>query len=151
MLPASGSTVQIKILKHWLHRCDKWHNCTQPSAIKPHDIRMPTRLLDLGAGDTVTLRLDCREVREGKRFTALTHCWGDTKIHEPLSLRKDNYKQWQRPMDINSLPKTYRDAIHITRSIGIRCLWIDSLCIIKDDELDREAEIQNMEDVFTFA
>lgn len=28
------------------------------------------------------------------------------------------------------LPRTIRDALEVTRSIGYRFLWVDSLCII---------------------
>ena len=32
---------------------------------------------------------------------------------------------------MTSLPKLYRDAVTITRELGVRYLWIDSLCIIQ--------------------
>ncbi|RSM05408.1 hypothetical protein CDV31_009560 [Fusarium ambrosium] len=42
------------------------------------------------------------------------------------------------------LPRTFRDALNITRPLGIRYLWIDSLCIIQDDPEDWQAEaVQN--------
>ncbi|KAJ5802154.1 uncharacterized protein N7503_004604 [Penicillium pulvis] len=40
------------------------------------------------------------------------------------------------------LPQTFQDAIQLTRRLGIRYLWIDSLCIIQDsheDWLDQSA------------
>ena len=150
-LPLPGSDVQVKLLKQWLRRCDKWHRCNKPSSIKPHTTRMPTRLVDLGNENVNTPRLDCRRTRSDTRFTALTHRWGDTDIHEPFYLQKGRLKEWQRSMDLDHLPKTYQDAIHITRSLGIRYIWIDALCIVQDDRTDLESEIQKMEDVFTFA
>ncbi|KAK7718842.1 hypothetical protein SLS57_005952 [Botryosphaeria dothidea] len=40
------------------------------------------------------------------------------------------------------LPKTFRDAITVVRSLGFRYIWIDSLCIVQDDldEWLRESE-----------
>jgi len=32
----------------------------------------------------------------------------------------------------SELPETFRDAVQVTRELGIRYLWIDSLCIIQD-------------------
>lgn len=46
------------------------------------------------------------------------------------------------------LPKTFRDAVIITRTLGVRYLWIDSLCIIQDDVKDWETESKNMAEVF---
>lgn len=42
-----------------------------------------------------------------------------------------------------NLPKTFRDAVTVTRKLGVRYLWIDSLCIIQDDPDDwlREAAV----------
>jgi hypothetical protein len=34
------------------------------------------------------------------------------------------------------LPATFRDAVIVTRALGIRYLWIDSLCIMQDSEDD---------------
>ncbi len=32
-----------------------------------------------------------------------------------------------------SLPRTFRDAVHVARKLGIRYIWIDSLCIVQQD------------------
>lgn len=37
---------------------------------------------------------------------------------------------------LNSLPKTFRDAIIVTRALNIRYLWIDALCIVQDESED---------------
>jgi len=44
---------------------------------------------------------------------------------------------------IDDLSNTFRDAVRITRELGGRYLWIDSLCIIQDNEDDwaREAKV----------
>lgn len=45
-------------------------------------------------------------------------------------------------------PRTFRDAILITRALGYRYLWIDSLCIIQDSE-DWFHEASTMGDVYS--
>ncbi|KAH8749115.1 heterokaryon incompatibility protein-domain-containing protein [Diaporthe sp. PMI_573] len=53
---------------------------------------------------------------------------------------------------INILPATFRDAVTVTRKLGIRYLWIDSLCICQGDEQgdkdDWASEAEKMQDVF---
>jgi hypothetical protein len=49
---------------------------------------------------------------------------------------------------VNTLPKTYQDAILITRQLGRRYIWIDSLCIIQDSKSDWESEAAKMADVY---
>ena len=38
------------------------------------------------------------------------------------------------------LSQTFKDVINVTRKLGIRYLWIDSLCIVQDDKNDWESE-----------
>jgi Heterokaryon incompatibility protein (HET) len=40
--------------------------------------------------------------------------------------------------------KPFLDAIVVTKALGLRYLWIDSLCIIQDDEDDWLAESKTM-------
>jgi len=42
------------------------------------------------------------------------------------------------------LPKMFQDAVAYTQRMGIRYIWIDSLCIIQDDSLDWQAESSKM-------
>lgn len=46
------------------------------------------------------------------------------------------------------MPKTFRDVVQITRELGLRYLWIDSLCIIQDDHEDRVRESARMGQVY---
>ncbi|KAL9032058.1 MAG: hypothetical protein Q9214_008126, partial [Letrouitia sp. 1 TL-2023] len=45
---------------------------------------------------------------------------------------------------MQTLPKTFRDAIQVTRKLHIRWLWIDSLCIIQDSPEDWETQAAQM-------
>jgi len=47
------------------------------------------------------------------------------------------------------LPKTIRDAIEITRQLGIRYIWIDALCIVQDDRLDWASESAKMGAIYS--
>lgn len=64
-------------------------------------------------------------------YVALSHCWGKfpmlTTTTATLEERKSGIK-W------SELPKTFQDAIRVTKVLGIRYIWIDSLCILQDDQ-----------------
>jgi hypothetical protein len=47
-----------------------------------------------------------------------------------------------------SLPKTFQEAIIVTRALGVEYIWIDSLCIIQDDIQDWRYESSQMCDVY---
>lgn len=47
-----------------------------------------------------------------------------------------------------SLPNMFRDAVIIVRALGLRLLWIDSLCIIQDSREDWEVQSTVMGDIY---
>ncbi|EAT80540.1 hypothetical protein SNOG_12128 [Parastagonospora nodorum SN15] len=49
---------------------------------------------------------------------------------------------------VSELPKTFSDAIDISRVLGIQYLWIDSLCIIQDDQADWEKHVEIMASIY---
>lgn len=51
---------------------------------------------------------------------------------------------WKRDISFADLPQNYKDAITITRYLGIRYLWIDSLCIIQDGMDEWHAELRRL-------
>ena len=53
-----------------------------------------------------------------------------------------------RHRQILDLPLTFRQAILIAKKVGIRYLWIDSLCILQDDPDDKTKEIAIMGEVY---
>jgi hypothetical protein len=49
------------------------------------------------------------------------------------------------------MPMTFKDAIMVTRNLGIRYLWIDSLCILQDSEADWAIEASRMADIYRYS
>lgn len=52
---------------------------------------------------------------------------------------------------MGDLPSTFQDAVSLTRSLKMRYLWIDSLCIIQDDRQDWRIESSRMCDMYSNA
>ena len=50
-----------------------------------------------------------------------------------VKLTKNNVET-MKSIQIQTLPKNFQDAVVITRQLGCRYLWIDSLNIIQDDD-----------------
>lgn len=48
----------------------------------------------------------------------------------------------------SSLPSTFRDALLLTCGLGIRYLWINSICIIQDNREDREMGAARMVEMY---
>ncbi|KAL8330197.1 hypothetical protein RB593_001280 [Gaeumannomyces tritici] len=55
-----------------------------------------------------------------------------------------------RAMPLDELPPSFRNAITITRQLGIQYLWIDALCITQDSmDVDWPKEAAKMEHYYT--
>lgn len=90
-------------------------------------------------------------------YIALSHPWGDTSAYKPFrTLRKDPKKNrdvdsFKRSIPEKDLPATFKDAVDCTRKLGLRYLWIDSICIVQGTGGDFEEEAKRMEGVFSGA
>jgi hypothetical protein len=56
--------------------------------------------------------------------------------------------QYMKGLDKDRLPQTILDAIEVAKSIPVRYLWVDALCILQDSEEDKTVEIANMENIY---
>lgn len=79
------------------------------------------------------------------KYVALSHCWGKTKA--PI-LKIHMLRTMTLGIDWQRLSKTFQDAIIVTRRLGFRYLWIDSLCIIQDSPEDWVKESGTMQNVY---
>jgi hypothetical protein len=106
----------------------------------------PTRFIDVGPMDgSVEPRLVESPGITGA-YATLSHCWGIGA--KPLVTETATLLQRLTSIAIDTMPKTFADAVQITRLLGIRALWIDSLCIIQDSKTDWERESACMDDVY---
>lgn len=97
---------------------------------------MPARLLDLEPGPLVYDLIRLIVVPSGFKepYATLSYCWGDA---QNLRLTEDVLYEFTNKGILRSrLPATIRDACDLCVGIGIRYLWVCSLCIVQDLELD---------------
>jgi len=106
---------------------------------------MPTRLLNVGS-DAASPHVHVQETK-GKIgiYAALSYCWG---VSEQPTTLKSNLASRERQIILKELPQTVQDAVYVVRSLNIQFLWIDALCIIQDDEVDKRIEIQEMGSIY---
>ena len=79
------------------------------------------------------------------RYAALSHCWGS---FQPLVSIKNDIKARKQGLYQDELPRIFRDAVELCRELRVAYLWIDSLCIIQDDDSDWTIESSKMQDIY---
>jgi hypothetical protein len=84
---------------------------------------------------------------EGEGYVALSYVWGRTNN---IMTKKENVEFFSSEGAFSNviLPKTIRDAISLTNALGHRYLWVDSLCIVQDDDKVKLQLIANMDIVY---
>lgn len=141
----TGSDEAVAWAKSRLHECKSQHpaccsNCTLGLPL------LPTRILDLGDMDFegCSFQSPMLLVTKGDmrgEYACLSHCWGPPEA-KPLDSTTETVDTYQTDgIPWSELPKTFQEVMVFTRKLGIRYLWIDSLCIIQNDADDwfREA------------
>lgn len=68
-------------------------------------------------------------------YATLSHCWSETDPKFPRLL-KSNMRNWLNGIPIDDLPLAIQDAVEVAYRNNIHYLWIESLCITQDDEVD---------------
>ena len=95
----------------------------------------------------VVLRDTTNEPERYKTYMTLSHRWSQERI---LRLESTNLTYFTNGVPISALPKTFQDAVLVTRKIGLRYLWIDALCIIQGPSRDDwMAEAPRMADIYS--
>lgn len=133
-----------------LDKCFSHQKCCQTLSgsrqFDPRQVALPTRCIDvlqpgLHIAETGSITAS---------YLILSHRWAPET--EACATTTDNI-ELRRRGDIDglaSLPKTFRDTFDIARGLGIRYVWIDSLCIIQrgDDGVDWTQEAPKMADYY---
>lgn len=88
---------------------------------------------------------------ECPRFLALSYTWGKTKN---FLTKKNNINHARKPGALltgpifKNTPETIRNAIAFTKALGETRLWVDSLCIIQDDEAALLHDLRHMHRIY---
>lgn len=146
-MDANQSSTFWDQIKSWIADCGRKHRLCPLIVEAPPDL--PTRVLRITKHDgRCDVHLHQAVEKEKARYAALSHCWGES---QPLTTTKGTLVEHTKGIAWADLPKIFKDAVQATNALDIEYLWIDSLCIIQDDEEDWRKESANMKNIFGFS
>lgn len=81
-------------------------------------------------------------------WACLSHRWNQTTVDRRTTAR--NVASRFQFLSLDDLTATGRGALDLTRRLGVRWLWVDSLCIIQegDDDADLNKELSKMGEIY---
>ncbi|KAI0333419.1 HET-domain-containing protein [Cubamyces sp. BRFM 1775] len=143
-----GSSRTLYLAKACINVCMHAHERCLGISPRPSDALpppQPTRLVDCSKPTypRIVLSNGTRRI-----YAALSYVWGESQPHRTT---KSNLSSYITGIDPVTLPQTIRDAIHVTHQLGIYFLWVDSLCIIQDSQVDKYRELASMRDIYRYA
>jgi heterokaryon incompatibility protein (HET) len=137
---SQGAAEQVK---SWIHECES-QQCGKDGGFYK-DKFLPTRVIDIGLESSRNPRMVETHGSKGV-YATLSYCWGRQK---GTTLRRDNISQLQTEIDVKNLLQTIQDAIAVTRQMSIPYVWVDALCNVQDDEVEKAKEIARMQDIYS--
>jgi len=140
----SASKGCISVAAKWLQTCLCEHNECRPLA--KHVSPLPTRVID--AGDETSHPKLVASNGKIEPWIALSYCWGGDS---EFVFNDRTMHDLQSGIPLDDFPGTLRDAVIITRSLGVKYIWIDALCIRQDSAEDWAIEAAKMRDVYSGA
>ncbi|KAL9488579.1 hypothetical protein ACSS6W_000856 [Trichoderma asperelloides] len=124
------------IIKPWVDDCIKnHHGCRQVRQLGFGN-SSPTRLIDVGAAHEDTVKLVDTGGLSKPEYLILSYCWGAS--NDKSKTTQANIEQRKESIQVSALPKTIRDAITVTRLMGVQHLWVDAICIIQEDTENKD-------------
>ncbi|KAH8588238.1 heterokaryon incompatibility protein-domain-containing protein [Bisporella sp. PMI_857] len=153
--------VQFNMLRAWIDECTSRHedHCGTvfSSRFVHHQIEFQDvnfelskirafRLIDVKL--RAVERFDNVNIADMK-YLALSYVWG---FAQRLVINRHNMKKLGIAGSLSgAVSKTIEDAMHLTEMLGIQYLWVDALCILQDDALDKSHHLSYMGEIYKHA
>ena len=142
---ATQSEVSYELLRKWKQQCEKSHlECGKVRA-KSEDLGMNIQVVDIE-------HYSITELPPRQSFIALSYVWGKA---DSLTASTTNIADLRQPEGLrqfmNLIPRTIQDCFTLAQHLGERYVWVDSLCIVKDDPITRDSQIANMHLIYGLA
>lgn len=130
------------LLKSWIDCCHFQHQglCRQEAEPLPDHMRV----ID-------TVEMNVTPVSNITRYAALSYVWAMATNKGPIAqLTNAVIPELERPGSLYTLelPSLILDAITLCRDLDTRYLWVDRLCIVHDDSVGKQAQINAMGTIY---
>ena len=144
-----GSDFSVKVSKkirsfvEKLQHCEKHHTSCHGLAGRADPF--PVYLID-------TMRLCIIASTTSFKYFALSYVWGEVA---QVLLTRENVDTWMQPGGLrqvwHSISRVIREAIQLISEVDLydtRFLWVDSLCILSNDQEHKHTQISQMDAIY---
>lgn len=138
--PSLAALPNLGLVREWLNDCDGNHDCAKGL----EQVYMPRRLLDVR-----TLKLvDTKGCEDPVRYMVLSFVWGSKDV---FHTNKENLQSHYEGIFPDQLPTLFRDAIVIAKSLDIKYLMIDAICVVQNHHDEIQQYLRSGRDLYNSA
>ncbi|KAF2740587.1 HET-domain-containing protein [Polyplosphaeria fusca] len=148
-IPPTSEQIHVESIRNWITTCAfshrHIHHCPPPANPIAASYR-PTWLINV-VDACIIPGSDA-----SSQYVALSYVWGSKSS---TCNNKSNLALLQQPRGLEDqcidLPRTIRDAMGLVRDLGERWLWVDRFCLVQDDHVSKQSELNSMNLVYSNA
>lgn len=84
------------------------------------------------------------------RFVALSYAWKDSPGDKFSALKTKTLAHLSEPgsLNVHKLPEVIWDSIVLCQDLGEKYLWVDRLCIVQDNAVAKQGQINGMNSIY---
>ncbi|KAL8407032.1 hypothetical protein RB596_005505 [Gaeumannomyces avenae] len=154
---------KISLIRSWIILCAGGHGQGCRSSLSPGNSAREQfyQLVEgpyFGVIDVVDMQLKPLPKiasRMVANYVALSYVWGRDPGSAPYTSTRSNVMRHIQKGGLGAawdkLPATIKDAFLLVRRLGLRYLWVDSLCITQDSQVSWSFNAQSMHLVYGYA
>lgn len=136
--------VDIHLIERWIRLCEDAHGeACRIAWWASGNEGLPefARMVDV-------IQMALVHAGRGCRYVALSYVWGGSGRDHCTTMANTKARSLPFGIEESALPLTIVDAIQLTRQLGERYLWVDTLCIIQDSQEDKAVQISLMDRIY---
>ncbi|KAL1873894.1 hypothetical protein Daus18300_003766 [Diaporthe australafricana] len=139
----TGSDRSLQQVDDWIRECISTHElCGEEQKTLPDRVLEITPATD---DKTPQVRL-VEHAGVDALYVCLSHRWGEST--PSCRTLKSNLEEHKKNIAWSKLLKTFQDVALVTLRLGLKYVWIDSLCIVQDDADDWKVQAAKMCDIY---
>ncbi|PLN85670.1 HET domain protein [Aspergillus taichungensis] len=147
VMPDPRADGAFELVKGWVDSCCQFHS----SCKRDEDPVLPRFIIEISAATGTaefqpSLRLVENDGSQRSPYITLSFIWG-VRV-QPVQLMRENRKQFLESIPYDRLPNTVRDAVFVAHKLNVKYLWVDTLCIVQDDDEVKREQIAQMCDIY---
>ena len=139
--------IDLSLIISWIQKCNSHSKCSMVTFRA--GLPKPSSLLfiDVHQKCLVSSSVEAKHL-------ALSYVWGKVVTLKTTTKNIDDLRSPGALSDAKTwrtIPQTIKDAIDLTKSLDISYLWVDSLCIIQDDDYSKKSLLRAMPIIYASA